>query len=511
MTIGRTGAGIPWGVIAAALTFFGLQMFFGPRYPVFRDEFYYLACADHLAMGYVDHPPLSILILAAWRSVFGDSIHSLRVLPSLAGGAIVLLTSALAGVLGGGAYARTMAAASVLAAPSLFGITGFYSMNAFDFLFWLGTFHLVLKLSHLEPAAATRTWIALGVVLGLGLLNKISVLALGAGLAVVLLVTPLREHLKSWGPWIAALIALALFAPHIVWQMQNDWPTAEFVNNASRYKNVSLGPWGFFTAQIRDLGPLNALFWIPGLVWLLVSRRAHAGRALGLMFCVAFVVFMNGKAYYLAPAMLALLAAGGVVAEGWLSAPRVAWLRPVVLVVLLLSAALPLPVVVPLLKAEQVGSYLQAIGVVPKAAEKSALGVLPQHIADRFGWEELTQITARAWNSLSAEERSRTIIATSNYGEAGAINYYGRALGLPSAVSQHNNFYLWGPGNPTATTAIIVGVSREDLLESFEHVEEVAPITHPLAMPYEREHPVMICRGPKRPLMELWVAGKKFI
>ena len=495
----------------AALAFFGLQMVFGPRYPVFRDEFYYLACADHLAMGYVDHPPLSILILAAWRSVFGDSIHSLRVLPSLAGGAIVLLTSALAGALGGGAFARALAAVSVLAAPSLFGITGFYSMNAFDFLFWLGTFHLVLRLSRLEPAAATPTWITLGVVLGLGLLNKISVLALGAGLAVVLLATPLRSHLKTRGPWLAAAIALGLFAPHIVWQIQNDWPTAEFVSNAGRNKNVSLGPWGFFTAQILDLGPLNALFWIPGLVWLLASPRARAGRGLGIIFCVAFLAFMNGKAYYLAPAMLALLAAGAVVAEGWFSGERLARLRPVLLVVLLLSAAVPLPVVVPLLKAEQVGSYLQNIGVVPKAAEKSALGVLPQHIADRFGWEELTGITARAWNSLSEKERRHAIIATSNYGEAGAINYYGRALGLPRAVSQHNNFYLWGPGNPQATTVIVVGVSRQDLLESFEDVEEVAAITHPLAMPYEREHPVAICRGPKRPLMELWVADKKFI
>ena len=495
----------------AALAFFGLQMLFGPRYPVFRDEFYYLACADHLAMGYVDHPPLSILILAAWRSVFGDSIHSLRVLPSLAGGGIVFLSSALAGALGGGAFARAMAAVSVLAAPSLFGITGFYSMNAFDFLFWLGTFHLVLRLSRLEPSAATPTWIALGAVVGFGLLNKISVLALGAGLAVVLLATPLRSHLKTRGPWLAAAIALGLFAPHIVWQIQNDWPTAEFVSNAGRNKNVSLGPWRFFTAQILDLGPLNALFWIPGLVWLLASPRARAGRGLGIIFCVTFLMFMNGKAYYLAPAMLALLAAGAVVAEGWFSGERLSRLRPVLLVILLLSAAVPLPVVVPLLEAERVGPYLQAIGIVPKAAEKSALGVLPQHIADRFGWEELTGITARAWNSLSEDERRRTIIATSNYGEAGAINYYGRALGLPPAVSQHNNFYLWGPGNPRATTVIVVGVSRQDLLESFEAVEEVAAITHPLAMPYEREHPVAICRGPKRPLMELWVAGKKFI
>lgn len=502
---------IPVIVWLAALAFFGLQMVFGPRYPVFRDEFYYLACADHLAMGYVDHPPLSILILAAWRWVFGDSIHSLRVLPSLAGGAIVLLTSGLAGALGGGAFARAMAAVSVLAAPSLFGITGFYSMNAFDFLFWLGTFHLVLRLGRLEPSAATPTWVALGVCLGLGLLNKISVLALGAGVAVVLLATPLRVHLKTRGPWLAAAIALGLFAPHIVWQIQNDWPTAEFVNNASRYKNVSLEPWQFFTAQILDFGPLNAVFWIPGLVWLLFSPRARAGRGLGIIFCVAFLVFMNGKAYYLAPAMLALLAAGAVVAEGWLSGARLSRLRPILLTALLLSAAVGLPVVVPLLQAEQVGSYLQAIGVAPKAAEKSALGVLPQHIADRFGWEELAGITARAWNSLPEDERRHTIIATSNYGEAGAINYYGKALGLPRAVSQHNNFFLWGPGNPNATTAIIVGSSREDLLESFEEVERVGAITHPLAMPYEREHPVTICRGPKRPLMDLWKAGKKFI
>jgi len=511
MIVRRIVAETPGSVWIAAFAFFGLQLGFGPRYPVFRDEFYYLACADHLAMGYVDHPPLSILILAGWRSVFGDSLLSLRVLPSLAGGAIVLLTSALAGALGGSSFARTMAAVSVLAAPSLFGIAGFYSMNAFDFLFWLASFHLVLRLCRLEPAEATRTWIALGGVLGFGPLNKISVFALGAGIATVLLATSLRGHLRTRGPWIAAAITLGLFAPHVIWQIQNDWPTAEFISNAGRLKNVSLGPWGFFAAQFLDFGPLNALFWIPGLIWLLFFPGAGPGRSLGLIFGVAFLTFMNGKAYYLAPAMLAPLAAGAVVAEIWISRIQRAWARPTVLVALLLSAAVPLPVVVPLLKAEALGPYLQDIGIVPKAAERSALGVLPQHIADRFGWEELTGIVAGAWNSLSTEERAQAIIATSNYGEAGAINYYGRALGLPRAVSQHNNFFLWGPGNTAATTVITVGMSRQDLLGSFDEVVEVTALTHPLAMPYEREHPVTICRRAKRPLMELWIAGKKFI
>ena len=502
---------IPKSVWFCALAFFGLQMTFGPRYPVFRDEFYYLACADHPALGYVDHPPLSILILLVWRAIFGDSIYSLRVLPSLAGGLIVLLTSGLAGSMGGGGFARILAAVAVLAAPTVFGITGFYSMNAFDFLFWLAAFHLVIRLTRLEPSEATPVWIQLGAVLGLGLLNKISVLVLGAGVAAALVLTPLRSHLSKRGPWIAAALALAMFAPHILWQVQNDWPTAEFVRNASRYKNVSLGPWGFFTSQILDFGPLNSIFWIPGLVWLLFAERSRLARGLGIIFVVAFLGFMSGKAYYLAPAMLVPLAAGAAFVEGLLTHPRSAWLRPAVLALLLISAVIPLPIVVPLLKADRLGPYMQAIGVAPKQAERSALGVLPQHVADRFGWEELTSITATAWRSLTDEERKSAIIVGDNYGETGAINYYGRKLGLPAAVSQHNNFYLWGPGNNTATVVITTGQSVEDLRGVFEDVQPVAAMTDPLAMPYERADPVVICRRPKRPLTVLWVEGKKFI
>ncbi|MEO8359293.1 MAG: glycosyltransferase family 39 protein [Vicinamibacteria bacterium] len=501
----------PIAVWIVALIFVALQLGFGPRYPIFRDEFYYLACADHPALGYVDHPPLSILILAAWRAAFGDSIVSLRVLPSLAGGLIVWLTSRLAGAIGGGAFAQTFAAVAVLAAPTVLGITSFYSMNAFDFLFWLGGFLFILRLSRTEAKDATPTWAWFGMLLGLGLLNKISVLVLGAGLAAVLVLTPMRAHLRTRGPWLAALIAFALFAPYVLWQVQNDWPTLEFINNAAKYKNVSLGPWGFFKSQLLDFGPLNALFWIPGFIWLIFAKRMRPYRSLAIVFVVAFLSFMNGKAYYLAPAMLIPLVAGAVFAEHVISKPSLMWMRPVVLIVLLLAAALPSPVVVPILNPEDLGPYMRKIGLIPKSAEKSALGVLPQHFADRFGWEELTDITARAWTSLSDEERRTAIIATSNYGEAGAINYYGRSRGLPTAVSQHNNFFLWGPGRTDVTVVIAIGSSAEDLRGAFEDVQPVAAMTNPFAMPYERENAVTICRKPKNSLVELWKRGKKFI
>jgi hypothetical protein len=152
-----------------------------------------------------------------------------------------------------------------------------------------------------------------------------------------------------------------------------------------------------------------------------------------------------------------------------------------------------------------------ALGIAPEKAEHNDLGVLPQHFADRFGWEELTAITAQAWHSLTPDEQAQTIIVTRNYGEAGALRYYGRALGLPPSTSQHNNFYLWGPGNPSATIVIAVGFAPEELGQTFDDVQAGSRLTDPFAMPYEREHPVTICRRPKIPLMEAWARGKHFI
>ena len=502
---------IPIAVWICAFTFFALQIVFGPSYPMFRDEFYYLACADHLALGYVDHPPLSIFVLALWRMVFGESTLSLRVLPSLCGGLIVLLTSGLAKRLGGGVFAQTLAAISVLAAPTLFGITGFYSMNAFDFLFWLGGFHLLIRLLDAPPEKSLHLWRVLGVILGAGLLNKISVLALGGGIGAAIVLTPLRAQLRQRGPWEAAAIAATIFAPHILWQIRNDWPTLEFIRNASRYKNVVLGPVGFLKSQILDYGPLNFPIWMGGLAWLLLSARARAHRGVAIVFIVAFLAFMNGKAYYLAPALLAPLAAGAVWIETVFVRWSSGWPRLIVATSLIIGAVIPLPVVVPLLPAEEVGPYLQWLGIAPKSAEKNSLGVLPQHYADRFGWGELTRVAASAWSSLSIEEQARAIVVTSNYGEAGALNYFGRPLGLPRARSQHNNFFLWGPGNAEATIVVTVGISPDDLRNDFEDVQPTASLTHPLAMPYEREHPVTICRRPKAPLAVIWARGKHFI
>src|SRR5262245_7654338 len=166
-------------VIAAATLLVHLVASRG--YGVFRDEFYYLACADHLDWGYVDHPPLSIAVLWAWRALFGESALALRVLPSLAGAALVLLGARIAREMSGGRFAEGLAAVGVAAAPAYFGIDSFFSMNAFDLLFWAAAALLVARIVN---TGNPRLWLWLGVLLGLGLQNKISVLFFGFGLAV---------------------------------------------------------------------------------------------------------------------------------------------------------------------------------------------------------------------------------------------------------------------------------------------------------------------------------------
>lgn len=483
-----------------------VQLTFGPRYGLFRDEFYYLACADHLDWGYVDHPPLSIAVLKLVRALLGDSILAIRLTPALLGGVLVLLGGRLAQALGGSRFAQALAALAVAATPQYLGQSGYYSLNSFDLVFWAGAALLVARLT---PEDDSRRFLLLGLVLGLGLLNKISVLFFGAGLGVALVLTPLRRQLLRSGPWLALAAAGLLFLPHLAWQVQHGWPTREFIENATRDKNVALSPLQFLGGQLLEINPVNAPLWIAGLGWLLFARRGRPYRALGIIYLAAFAIMaaQHSKPYYLGPAYPPLLAAGAVVVESlsW------RWLRPMAVALLAAGGAALAPFGTPILPVETFIAYQKALGVTPPQGERNSLGPLPQFFADRFGWEELTEAVARAYRSLPGEDQMRVVIVTSNYGEAGALNYFGRRYGLPPAVSQHNSFYLWGPGTDQVDVAITVGMSPQDLQDAWTSVEEAGRFHSPYAMPYEQRYPVLVCRGLKLPLQDAWRRGKHFI
>lgn len=472
-------------------------------YGYFRDELYYLACADHLDWGYVDHPPLIAAATLAVRRTLGDSLFALRLLPALAGALSVLVIGLIARRLGGGTFAQALACAAAIVAPVYLSVDHFLSMNAFEQLFWALGAWLVVRIVQEE---GPRPWVLFGLVAGVGLLNKHSMLFFGFAVFAGLILTPHRRRLLTPWPWIAGGLALLIAFPNVLWEIRQGWPTLEFMENARRYKNTAFAPADFLVQQALLMNPVALPVWLAGLGWTLVSREGARHRILGWAYLVPLVVFVTqrGKPYYLAPAYPLLLAPGAVAIEAFVGRRRWGWAKPAALAVLAGSGLLLAPLALPILPPERFIRYAQALGIHPEAGERHGMGKLPQFYADMFGWPEMAAAVARIYATLSPEEKARTAIYAQNYGEAAAIDFFGRAHGLPKAVSGHNSYFLWGPGDRAIDTLIVIGGREEDHREVFEDVRLAGNFSHDYVMPYENDLPLYICRKPERPIRELW-------
>ena len=340
----------------------GLHLFSNAAaaYGYMTDELYYLDSLDRLAWGYVDHPPLSIVVLWAVDAVLGHSIFAIRLLPALLGAGAVLLSGALARELGGGRAAQLLAALATLLCPTLLGMTSFYSMNAVDVLVWPLAGWLWLRIAR---GGDRRLWLALGAVLGLGLLNKYSVAWLGAGIALALVFTPQRRWLGTPWPWLAAALALALSVPHLLWQAQHDWPFLEFQRNAAAEKVVPMSPVRFLGTQLVMAGPLAAPLWIGGIAWALTVGGERPQRALAWCFLgplLLLVLSSGARAYYLAPAFPFAFAAGGAWAEHLVARTGRRWIPAALAAGVVVSGVGGLPIAMPLLAPERVLEVIQS-------------------------------------------------------------------------------------------------------------------------------------------------------
>ncbi|HUR29206.1 MAG TPA: glycosyltransferase family 39 protein [Planctomycetota bacterium] len=489
--------------LAQLLTHFAVNARGG--YGFFRDEFYYLACSRHLAAGYVDLPPLSAFLLALQSALFGTSLFALRLFPALAGAVVVFLTGTLALRLGAGRAGAVIASLGCACSPLVLAFTGFYSMNAFDLLFWVVAVHLfVSALADSRP----RTWIALGLVCGLGMLNKIDAGWLVAGIFVGMLATPQRRLLKTPWPWIAASIAALTFTPFVAWNFQHDFAHLEFIHNASSEKYAGLSAWSFIEGQIPAQHPLNVPLWLAGLGFLLFAERGERHRALAWIWLTAFTVLVlhgHSKPEYLTAAYPLLFAAGGAAFD----VPQERWfarvVKPMYAALLVVSTIFIVPLVLPVLPVETYIAYAERLGVKPDSAEGKELSKLPQFYADMFGWQAKVDAVARAFSKLTPAERADCAIFASNYGRCGAIDFLGKAHALPDSVGSHNSCWIWGPRQFTGKVMLVLADDlggREALFESTEVSEHVPHDAY--CLPYENDLKVFLCRGLKQPLAELW-------
>ena len=357
----------------------------------------------------------------------------------------------------------------------------------------------------------SRLWILLGALLGLGLQNKISVLWLGAGLVVGLLVTRDRRWLATRWPWLAGGLSLVIFLPHILWQVRLGWPTLEFIRNATGEKMIDVAPLDFVWGQLTMFGPAVVPLWLGGLVHLFVGDRRF--RLLGWVYVSVFAILLlsgSSRSGYLGPAYTWLFAAGAVAFEGWLARRELRLPREAAVALVLVVGLLLLPFSLPVLPVETYIAYAGALGVGPSTDERKELAELPQGYADMHGWQELVDSVAEVWDALPREDRARAAIFTYNYGNSGAIDYLGRARGLPPSISGHNNYWLWGPRDYTGEVMIVLGGDDGGLRRHFESVERAGTIDCDYCMPYEDNRPIWIARGSHRPLAEVWPEQKHY-
>lgn len=505
----RTGMAALCGLSATKLLIHFADNAWG-GYGYFRDELYYLACSHHLAAGYVDQPPVSIFLLALNRWLLGDSIFALRFLPAIAGAAVVFLAGLIARELGGGKFAVFLAALATLMSPSYLSSDCYYSMNAYDDLFWTFSIYLLARLLTTQKPAY---WIALGITLGLGLMNKIGVLWLGFGLFAGLILTPERKWLKTRWPYLTGVISFALFLPYILWNVQHDMATLEFIRVASGVKYSTLSFLTFAKGLFLDHNPVSFPLWLAGLLFLFFSEAGRRFRLLGFVYLGAFLILsINGhsKSEYLDPCYTLLFAAGGVAVEQWTAARGWRWAGPVYAVVLAITGIILIPAAFPTLPVQDYIRYADAMGIAPSTAEHKQLAELPQSYADMFGWEDKARDVAKVYHSLSPEDQRKCAIFGDNYGRCAAIDFFGKKYGLPDAIGNHNNYWIWGPRGYTGELVIILGGDLEDKQEKFESVVVAGTSTCRYCMPYENNLRIYVCRKLKTPLPDLWASIKHF-
>lgn len=480
-----------------------IHLYYNRFYGYHLDELYFLSCGRHLSFGYVDHGPWVPWMARLSEELFGDSLSALRLIPALAGSLSMCLVGWMVRALGGGRYAITLACLGFLIAPVYLMPGNILSLPSFEPLFWGGASLLLIRLIQ---TGDKRLWLWIGLVVGFGLLNKHSMLFFIAGLFVGMLATPLRKDLLTPWPWAGLGISLAVFAPNLWWQIEHGWPTLEFLRalNQRTMSRISLSE--FLLGQLFYVHPTNALLWVTGLGYFLFNRKAWSEgnlpgnryRLLAWIYLtvLAILVTAKGKIYYLGPAYPVLLAGGSVAVEGFVQSRNLYPLKVVLPILLVTGGFIAAPIGLPMMPIEWLNGYVQTatLGAIENSYELTGV------FQDQFGWKEKVTKVAEVYHSLPEEEQRECVILARHYGEAGAVDLFGPALGLPPAVCGHLTYYLWGPGTREGKTAVALGVHEQELRELYE---EVTPIPYPPAST-GMQSPIHLCRRPRMTLQAVW-------
>ena len=472
-----------------------LHMFVNGRYGFHRDELQTFSNARHLAWGYVEYPPMTAVIGRVELTLFGDSLRGFRFFPALMQGLVFVLTGLIARALGAGREAQLVAAvgAAIGGSPLVYG--GFLSYTSLDFPFWILVAYLVIRLLRSDDAL----WcLPIGAAIGLGLMTKYTMAFLGFGLIGGMILTPARRYFRSRWFWCGATIAVLIALPNFIWQVKHHFVTLEYLKTIHS-RDIGWGWTDYFLLNQlwKPAHPVTVPLWCAGLWFFFAAPDGKRYRMLGWMYVLTLLALMlaRGRDYYLAPAYPMLIAAGATHGERWMKS---------------LSAAAQSSVRQTAWWSLAIGGAICAALVLPVAPIGTAWWRIANAANGNFhyevGYRELVDHVAKIRDALP-DGKDKVGILAGDDGQAGAVNLYGPAYGLPEAISGMNSNWLRGYGNPPPQTVIAVGEDPSFLTRNFESCERVGTLAKPFGI---QNHALsfypdlFVCRNLRKPWPEFW-------
>lgn len=490
-----------FGLAGASLIIHLITVYITP-YSIHRDEFLYLAMGKYLQFWRMDFPPLIAILANISRWLFGDTLLAVRIVPAIAGAALVFMAALIARELGGKKLAQGLAAVAVMLSPLFLRAAALFQPVVLDQLWWTIGLFFVLKLIR---TGKNRWWIAIGVICGIGLLTKFSILLFGFGLFIGFLISSHRRMLLSRWPYLVVLIAAVIGSPSLVGQIRLGFPVVGQMINLQEVQLVHVTYWAFLSGQVMMFGPALLLA-IWGIIYFLFNKVGKPFRVIGWICLLLFMtlIMLKGKFYYIGPIYPMLFAAGAVAITGIAQKTRYVIL-PSLLGLVLIYDILVLPLGLPILPPELMARYSNRLGITQAITTNTGTTLpLPQDYADMLGWEDQVTAVARAYAMLTPEKQAEAVIIASNYGEAGALDFLGTRYKLPRVLCFWGSYWFFGPGDKPGNIVISFGFTKAQLSNYFDSITEISIIDNPWGVPEERNNPLIIAEKPKLTLQELW-------
>ena len=485
-------------ILISALVVVNLLIHFltSTNYQLHRDEMLYFAMGDHLAWGFASTPPLMSFLSFLVKNIFGYQEFFVKLFPALAGTAVLVLIALFIKELGGRQFAVFTGALAYLISTAMLRTSSLFMPVIFELFFWMLFLFFVLRLiTRQDP----RYWIGIGISFGLAFLNKYSILFLGFSTFVALLISPHRKLLLSKYFYLAGAIAFLIMLPNIVWQINHKLPVIKHMGELYRTQLVYVSAKTFLVEQIL-MNFNSILIWMTGLVVLLFSRQEKKYRVFAFILLILVFMFLitKGKSYYTLGVYPMMFAFGGFYLEKYFTGKLKAVSR-IVVIYSFFASLFFLPLGLPLLPQRQMEAYCKFfsrhITSAPMRNENNGYYPIPQDYMDMTGWKELAELAAVAYNRLDSLQKKDCALFGNNYGQAAAMDFYGKKYHLPNAVCLNDSYIFWAPDSLTAHNIIISDNRLGDIPALFNDYVEVGEINNPCFR--ENGLKIYLCQNPK--------------